>query len=122
MAGLEVPLHTVVSQLQERAHGHQLSCHGQSMHMLLTSTQTRRNVLAKSGDATQALSGELPFGEPEPADFALDTIAIVEYSIAFDAGESTCRPRRVRCLQVLPATRNELNEGMVAGTIWVSHT
>lgn len=65
---------------------------------------------------------ELPFGEPEPADFALDTIAIVEYSIAFDASESTCRPRRVRCLQVLPVTRNELNEGMVAGTIWVSHT
>lgn len=65
---------------------------------------------------------ELPFGEPEPADFALDTIAIVEYSIAFNAGESTCRPRRVRWLQVLPVTRNVLNEGMVAGTIWVSHT
>lgn len=65
---------------------------------------------------------EPPFGEPEPADFALDTIAIVEYSIPFDAGESTCRPRRVRCLQVLPVTRNELNEGMVAGTIWVSYT
>lgn len=65
---------------------------------------------------------ELPFGAPEPADFALDTIAIVEYSIAFNAGESTCRPRRVRCLQVLPVTRNVLNEGMVAGTIWVSHT
>lgn len=65
---------------------------------------------------------ELPFGAPEPADFALDTIAIVEYSIASDAGKGTCQPRRVRCLQVLPVTRNVLNEGIVAGTIWVSHT
>lgn len=65
---------------------------------------------------------ELPFDDPGPEDFALETIAIVEYSIPFDAGESTCRPRRVRCLQVLPVTRNELNEGMVAGTIWVSYT
>lgn len=65
---------------------------------------------------------ELPFDEPGLEDFALDTIAIFEYSIGFDAGKSTCRPRRVRCLQVLPVTRNELNEGMVAGTIWVSHT
>lgn len=92
------------------------------MHMLPTSSQTRRNALAESGDATQALSGELPFGDPGPEDFALDTIAIFEYSIGFDAGKSTCRPRRVHCLQVLPVTRNELNEGMVAGTIWVSHT
>lgn len=122
MAGLEVSLHTVVAQLQERALGTQLSCHGQSMHMLPTSTQTRRNVLAKSGDATQALSGELPFGDPGPENFALDTIAIFEYSIAFDAREGTCRPRRVRCLQVLPVTRNVLNKGIVAGTIWVSHT
>lgn len=66
--------------------------HGQSMHMLPTSSQTRRNALAESGDATQALSGELPFGDPGPEDFALDTIAIFEYSIGFDAGESTCRP------------------------------
>lgn len=65
---------------------------------------------------------ELSFGDPGPEDFALDTIAIVEYSIGFNAGKSTCRPRRVRCLQVLPVTRNVLNEGMVAGTIWVSHT
>lgn len=65
---------------------------------------------------------ELPFDDPGPEDFALETIAIVEYSIPFDAGESTCRPRMVRCLQVLPVTRNELNEGMVAGTIWVSYT
>lgn len=42
MAGLEVTLHTVVSQLQERALGTQLSCHGQSMHMLPASTQMRR--------------------------------------------------------------------------------
>lgn len=122
MAGLEVTLHTVVAQLQERALGTQLSYHGQSMRMLPASSQTRRNVLAKSGDATQALSGELPFGDPGPENFALDTIAIFEYSIGFDAGKSKCRPRRVRCLQVLPVTRNELNEGIVAGTIWVSHT
>lgn len=57
MAGLEVTLHTVVSQLQERAHGTQMSCHGQSMHMLPTSGQTRRNALAESGDARRALSG-----------------------------------------------------------------
>lgn len=110
MAGLEVTLHTVVSQLQERALGTQLSCHGQSMPMLPTSTQTRRNVLSKSGD------------DPGPEDFALDTIAIFEYSIGFDAGKSTCRPRRVHRLQVLPVTRNVLIEGIVAGTIWVSHT
>ncbi|KAL9532966.1 hypothetical protein SMMN14_03183 [Sphaerulina musiva] len=61
---------------------------------------------------------ELPFGDPGPEDFALDTIAIFEYSIGFDAGKGTCRPRRVRCLQVLPVTRNVLNEGIVAGTIW----
>lgn len=90
--------------------------------MLPTSSQTRRNALAESGDATQALSGELPFGDPGPEDFALDTIAIFEYSIAFDAGKGTCRPRRVRCLQVLPVTRNVLNEGMVAGATQVSPT
>lgn len=122
MAGLEVTLHTVVLQLQERALGAQLSCHGQSMHMLPTSTQTRRNALTKSGNARRALSGELPFDEPGLEDFALDTIAIFEYSIASDAGKATCRPRRVRCLQVLPVTRNVLNKGIVAGTIWVSHT
>lgn len=65
---------------------------------------------------------ELPFGDPGPEDFALDTIAIFEYSIAFDAGKGTCRPRRVRCLQVLPVTRNVLNEGMVAGATQVSPT
>lgn len=57
MAGLGVTLHTVVAQLQERALGTQLSCHGQSMRMLPTSTQTRRNALAESGDARRALSG-----------------------------------------------------------------
>lgn len=68
------------------------------------------------------LEWELPFGDPGPEDFALDTIAIFEYSIGFDAGKSTCRPRRVHRLQVLPVTRNVLIEGIVAGTIWVSHT
>lgn len=65
MAGLEVTLHTVVAQLQERALGTQLSCHGQSMRMLPTSTQTRRNVLLKSGDATQALSGSFHSTNPD---------------------------------------------------------
>lgn len=75
----------------------------------------------KVGGRDAGFEWELPFDEPGLEDFALDTIAIFEYSIASDAGEGTCRPRRVRCLQVLPVTRNELNEGMVAGTIWVSH-
>lgn len=65
MAGLEVPLHTVVAQLQERALGTQLSCHGQSMHMLPTSTQTRRNALAESGDARRALSGSFHSTTPD---------------------------------------------------------
>lgn len=82
----------------------------------------RGGTYCQIGGRDAGFEWEFPFGDPGPEDFALDTIAIVEYSIAFDAGESTCRPRRVRCLQVLPVTRNELNEGMVAGTIWVSHT
>lgn len=65
MAGLEVTLHTVVAQLQERALGTQLSCHGQSMHMLPTSSQTRRNALAESGDARRALSGSFHSATPD---------------------------------------------------------
>lgn len=65
MAGLGVTLHTVVAQLQERALGTQLSCHGLSMHMPPTSTQTRRHVLSKSGDATQALSGSFHSATPD---------------------------------------------------------
>lgn len=76
----------------------------------------------KVGGRDAGFEWELPFDEPGLEDFALDTIAIFEYSIASDAGKGTCRPRRVRCLQVLPITRNVLNKGIVAGTIWVSHT
>lgn len=65
MAGLEVTLHTVVSQLQERAHEPQMSCHGQSMRMLPTSSQTRRNALAESGDARRASSGSFHSTNPD---------------------------------------------------------